>query len=250
MATKKHTQPPGTDGPVQCEHCGGDFPTPRSRASHYRFCKERPGYQPPPKKKRTYTQSEKTQRQRQTAALKHGQRSDRAFADTPCSAKHCQDPGGHPCTFLESAQAQGGEPATCWPDAVGISADRGADLKATAAVIKKAFTDPSALDDIVAHGLAVKLDVFERAGKDIRENGLVHEVDVPSGEDKDGKILIQKRTLNPAAPLIPVLGKSLGFDAREQRLTRKSRKGEGFGDNRSSYFDTAKKGMKLLRGDA
>ena len=105
--TTKRTPQTTDEPPFLCEYCQRPFDTPLSRRSHYRWCKERTDYEPPPSKKRDYTQNPATQRQRRNAACKHGDRSHRSFAATPCTEDTCNHPDGHPREFREGVTEQG-----------------------------------------------------------------------------------------------------------------------------------------------
>ena len=239
MATKRTPKP--TDGPpFPCEHCGREFDTRTSRGAHYRWCEKRPGYRPPAKKKRAYTQSPATRRQRRTAALKHGERSDRPFAAAACTDGACKHPDGRPCEFRESVVEQGADNAVCWPDALGLSADRPTRLDELQATYEKGLDDPIVLDGLKARFFALQAEAFLDASETALSDGLIQRSQVLLFETPDGEQVIGERlSQHPGARLaFGQLAKNLGATAADERTTRKAY-GGALGKQTEDGFDLA-----------
>ena len=249
MATNRTSHNPDAPDFV-CEHCGRTFESKASRGTHYRWCKDRPGYQPPAKKKRDYTQSAATRRQRRTAALKHGERSGRAFAAAACTEDRCQNEDGRPCEFREGVMDEGADNSVCWPDALGFSPDRRIRLDELTELYRRGLNDPAQLDQLKARFFALQGEAFVDAAQTALNDGLTQRADVLLYETPDGEQVIgQKLSQHPAARLaFGVLAKNLGATAEAEMTTRKSR-GGAIGKPTEDGFDAASDARRRLLKD-
>ena len=246
MATTKPSKP--TDGPpFDCEHCGRTFDSRGSRGAHYRWCEKRPGYKPPAKKKRSYTQTPATRRQRRTAALKHGERSERPFAASACTDDSCRHDNGRPCELRQGLTEQGADNSICWPDALGLDPDRRIRLKQLQATFEQGLDDPIVLDPLKARFFAVQAEAFLDAAETALTDGLTQRSAVLLYEKPDGEQVVGERlSQHPAARLaFGTLAKNLGATAEDERTTRKAH-GGALGKQAEDGFDLAAESRRNL----